>query len=223
MSTSFARAVLVIALLAVCSGFVMGAAAGEDKYIETYESRKMVFHTVREGETLYSIADKNGVSLQSLIRANKLSKTVIHPKQVLIIPGVTPDFEIALSRGFTRDDIMLLARAIHAESRGESFTGQVAVGAVILNRLESREFPNTLREIIMQKHSGTYQFTPVQDGSISLDPDDTAICAAIQAMAGLDPTNGALFFYNPETASDQWIKTLEVQTRIGNHVFASKT
>jgi len=223
MSTSFARAVLVIALLAVCTGYVMGAAAGEDKYIDTYENRKMIFHTVREGETLYGIADKNGVSLQSLIRANRLSKTVIHPKQVLIIPGVTPDFEIALSRGFTRDDIMLLARAIYAESRGESFTGQVAVGAVILNRLESREFPNTLREIIMQKRSGTYQFTPVQDGSISLDPDDTAICAAIQAMAGLDPTNGALYFYNPDTASDQWIRTLEVQTRIGNHVFAAKT
>jgi len=136
---------------------------------------------------------------------------------------MAPDFEMALSRGFTRDDIILLARAIYAESRGESFMGQVAVGAVILNRLESQEFPNTVREIIMQKHKSTYQFTPVQDGSISLEPDDTAICAAIQAIAGLDPTNGALFFYNPETASDQWIRTLQVQSRIGNHVFASKT
>lgn len=163
------------------------------------------------------------MTLQSVIRANRLSRTVIHPKQVLLIPGANPDFEIALSRGYTRDDVFMLARAIHAEARGESFTGQVAVGAVILNRLESEQFPGSIREIVMQKNNGTYQFTPVQDGSINLEPDEIAICAAIQAMAGHDPTNGALYFYNPETATDKWIRTLPVQTRIGNHVFATKS
>lgn len=67
-----------------------------------------------------------------------------------------------------------------------------------------------------------FQFSPVGDGSINLEPDETAINAAIQALMGRDPTKGALFFYNPRTASDQWIRTLPVVTRIGNHVFATK-
>lgn len=222
MSTNFTRAVLVAVLLALILGQAMWAAAGEDSAGLSAGNQKVVYYTVREGDNLSKIAEKTGVPLSALIRANRLSSTVIHPKQVLLIPGNVPDFEVALSRGFTREDIMLLARAIYAEARGETFTGQVAVGAVILNRLESREFPKTVREVIMQRQSGTYQFSPVEDGSINLEPDDIAICAAIQAIAGHDPTNGALYFYNPETASDQWIRTLPVIARIGNHVFASK-
>ncbi|MCL6610669.1 MAG: cell wall hydrolase [Peptococcaceae bacterium] len=223
MSTNLIRAVLVAALLASIFGGVMGAAAGEDRDIFSGRNEKISVYTVREGDNLSNIAEKTGVSLQALIRANRLSSTVIYPKQVLIIPGRAPDFDLAVSRGFTREDIMLLARAIFAEARGESFTGQVAVGAVILNRLESSEFPKTIREVILQENRGVYQFSPVGDGSINLEPDETAICAAIQAIAGHDPTNGALFFYNPVTATDQWIRTLPVIARIGNHVFASRT
>ncbi|MFZ5634620.1 MAG: cell wall hydrolase [Bacillota bacterium] len=223
MSTNFAKAVLIIALLVLFSGLVIGAAAGEEDPKLTGYSQKKNFYTVQEGDSLSKIAEKTGVSVPALIRANRLSSTVIYPKQVLIIPGSGPDFGIAISRGFTREDVMLLARAIYAEARGESFTGQVAVGAVILNRLESRDFPKTIRDVIMQRQSGTYQFSPVEDGSINLEPDEIAICAAIQAIAGQDPTNGALYFYNPETASDRWIRTLPVIARIGNHVFASKT
>jgi len=223
MSTNFTRAVLVTALLVCIFGGVMGAAAGEEKGKFSGKNQKIYFYTVQEGDNLSAIAEKNGISLRTLIRANRLSSTVIFPKQVLIIPGLAPDFELAISRGFSREEVLLLARAIYAEARGESFTGQVAVGAVILNRLASHEFPKTIEGIIMQKHRGTYQFSPVEDGSINLEPDETAICAAIQAIAGQDPTGGALYFYNPETASDQWIKTLPVIARIGNHVFASKT
>lgn len=222
MSTKFTRVVLIFTLMAFSLGCILRVAAGEEPGKQPVESPKAVFYTVKEGDTLNSIAERHGVSLQSVIRANRLSRTVIHPKQVLLIPGANPDFEMALSRGYTRDDVIMLARAIHAEARGESFTGQVAVGAVILNRLKSEQFPGSIREIVMQKHNGTFQFTPVQDGSINLEPDETAICAAIQAMAGHDPTNGALYFYNPETATDQWIRTLQIQTRIGNHVFATK-
>ncbi|MFZ5651256.1 MAG: cell wall hydrolase [Bacillota bacterium] len=222
MSTNFTRAVLIFTLMAFSLGCILRAASGEEPGRQAAENHKAVFYTVKEGETLHSIADRHGVSLQSIVRVNRLSRTVIHPKQVLLIPGANPDFEVALSRGYTRDDVMMLARAIHAEARGESFTGQVAVGAVILNRQKSGDFPGSIREIIMQKHNGTYQFTPVQDGSINLEPDEIAICAAIQAISGHDPTNGALYFYNPEIATDQWIRTLQIQTRIGNHVFATK-
>ncbi len=223
MSTNLTKAVLLTTLLVLFFGAVMKAAAGENIEKSTGKNQKSLFYTVREGDNLSTIAEREGVSLHALIRANRLSSTVIHPKQVLIIPGHSPDFDLAISRGFTRDEIMLLARAIYAEARGESFTGQVAVGAVILNRLQNREFPKTIREIIMQKQSGVYQFSPVADGSIHMEPDEIAICAAIQAITGHDPTNGALYFYNPETATDQWIRTLPVLARIGNHVFASKT
>lgn len=221
MSTNLKNPILLAALPVIFFGCVMGAVAGE-KEMPAAGSQKAVYYTVREGDNLSSIAEKKGVALSALIRANRLSSTVIHPNQVIVIPGHNPDFDLAISRGFTREDVLLLARVIFAEARGESFTGQVAVGAVILNRLENREFPKTIREIIMQRQSGTYQFSPVEDGSINLEPDDIAICAAIQAMSGHDPTNGALYFYNPETASDRWIRSLPVISRIGNHVFAYK-
>lgn len=221
MSTNFTRIVLFSLLLTLIFGSVMRATAGDGTATELNES-KASFYTVQEGDNLSVIAGKTGVPISLLIRSNKLSSTVIHPKQVLMIPGNNPDLELAISRGYTREDIMLLARAIHAEARGESFIGQVAVGAVILNRMNSREFPASIREVIMQRNRSTFQFSPVGDGTINLDPDDTAICAALQAIEGNDPTNGALFFYNPDIAGDKWIKTLPIIARIGNHVFASK-
>lgn len=221
MSTNFTRVIFFSLLLTLIFGSVMRAAAGNNTATVMNEL-KTSFYTVQDGDNLSLIAGKTGVSISLLIRANRLSSTVIHPKQVLLIPGNNPDLEIAISRGYTREDILLLARAIHAEARGESFTGQVAVGAVILNRIKSQEFPSTIREVIMQRNRSTFQFSPVGDGSINLDPDDTAISAALQAIEGHDPTNGALFFYNPDTAGDQWIKTLPIIARIGNHVFASK-
>jgi len=118
---------------------------------------------------------------------------------------------------------MLLARLIHAEARGESFEGQVAVGAVILNRINSPHFPKTIPDVILQKNNRVYQFSPVGDGSINLEPDEKALKAAEQALSGKDPTGGALFFYNPDISGDTWILTLPVVTKIGNHVFATCT
>ena len=228
MRTSYTRTVFVITLLVAIMVCVMGA-SGEntvntvtDTLIVEPEA-KMDFYIVQSGDNLSNIAEKTNSSLGDIISSNRLSKTIIQPGQVLLIPGYSPDIKRAISRGFTREDVQFLARAIYAEARGETFIGQVAVGAVIINRLKSGKFPRTIREVVMQKNGGTFQFSPVKDGSINLDPDETAIYAAIRAIEGHDPTNGALYFYNPETASDRWIKTLPVMTRIGNHVFASKT
>lgn len=183
-------------------------------------------HIVESGDTLYKIAQANGTSVEKLMNINKLRDTLIRPGEILLIP-VQPSYHSSntsyLSRGdFSREDVMLLARIIYAEARGESFTGQVAVGAVILNRVASPGFPKTIREVIFQKENNVYQFSPVADGTINLEPDETAINAALQALMGQDPTNGALFFYNPSIAKDRWIRTLPVVSRIGNHVFATK-
>ncbi len=178
-------------------------------------------YTVQPGDTLSEIANTFDIDLSSLMRANNLKSSIIHPYQVLKIPvGVA---EAHMSRGnISRDDLILLAKAIYAEARGESFEGQVAVGAVILNRVRSPYFPDTIREVILQRDQNICQFTPVSDGTINLTPDRKAIQAAFKALEGCDPTGGALFFYNPSISSDNWIKSLPVITRIGKHVFATK-
>lgn len=118
--------------------------------------------------------------------------------------------------GHTNSDTYLLARCIYGEARGESYTGQVAVGAVVLNRVRSSDFPNTISGVIYQKHA----FTAVSDGQINLTPDQTAINAAKDAMNGWDPTGGCLYYYNPVTATSEWIFSRETVITIGKHVFA---
>lgn len=118
--------------------------------------------------------------------------------------------------GYTDADTYLLARCIYGEARGESYTGQVAVGAVVLNRVRSPQFPNTISGVIYQRHA----FTAVSDGQINLTPDQTAINAAKDAMNGWDPTYGCLYYYNPVTATSEWIFSRETVVTIGKHVFA---
>ncbi len=122
----------------------------------------------------------------------------------------------AASASIVSSDHRLLSKLVYAEARGEPYKGQVAVAAVVLNRVKSSSFPNTISGVIYQKGA----FSCVTDGQINLTPDDTAIRAARDAMNGWDPTGGCLYYYNPKTASDQWIRTRTVKTVIGNHSFA---
>ena len=122
----------------------------------------------------------------------------------------------SLGRLVSKEDVELLTRVIHGEARGENFEGQVAVGAVVLNRLKDPRFPKTMRTVIYQ--SGA--FTAVDDKQIQLDPNDQSYKAAEAALSGVDPTNGALFYFNPRIATDNWIKSRSVIKRIGNHTFS---
>ena len=115
----------------------------------------------------------------------------------------------------TSGDSYLLARLIYAEARGEPYTGQVAVGAVVLNRVKSSSFPNTISGVIYQAGA----FDVVSDGQINLTPNSTATRAAQDAMNGWDPTYGCLFYYNPKTATSAWMKAKTIHLTIGNHVF----
>ena len=117
---------------------------------------------------------------------------------------------------YTSSDTYLLAKAIYAEARGESYEGQVAVGAVIMNRVRSSKFPNTVSGVIYQSNA----FTAVSDGQINLSPDKTAMNAAQDAINGWDPTYGCLYYYNPAVATSSWIFGRQTVTTIGKHVFA---
>ena len=116
----------------------------------------------------------------------------------------------------SNSDMALLAKCVHAEARGESYVGQVAVAAVILNRVKSPKFPNTISGVIYQP----YAFTCVNDGQINLSPNQSAYNAAQDAMNGWDPTYGAIYYYNPKTATSSWIRTRSTTVTIGKHVFA---
>lgn len=113
-------------------------------------------------------------------------------------------------------DLYLLAKCVHAEARGEPYAGQVAVAAVVLNRVKSSSFPNTIAGVIYQP----WAFTSVIDGQINYEPNTSAYNAARDAMNGWDPTYGCLFFYNPATATSKWIYSRQVVTTIGRHTFA---
>ena len=112
-------------------------------------------------------------------------------------------------------NINLLARAIYGEARGESYTGQVAVGAVIMNRVRSSKFPNTIAGVIYQ--SGA--FDAVSDGQINLTPDSTAKKASQDALNGWDPSYGAIYYFNPNTATNKWIWSRPMTVTIGKHRF----
>ena len=112
-------------------------------------------------------------------------------------------------------ETQLLARCVFGESRGEPYKGQVAVAAVILNRVRSSSFPNSVAGVIYQP--GAYSV--VGDGQINLSPNDSAVKAAKDALNGYDPTNGCLYYYNPAKTSNAWIRSRPIIARIGEHVF----
>ncbi len=116
---------------------------------------------------------------------------------------------------YSSSDFTLLARLISAEARGESHIGRVAVAAVVLNRIEHPSFPDTVSGVIYQNGA----FSCLYDGQFYEEIDESAYLAARDALNGLDPSGGAIYYYNPKTATNKWIRNREVITTIGNHVF----
>ena len=149
---------------------------------------------------------KNGLKVDGIVGNNTL--------KALGMP--TSSSSSSSSSGYSESDINLLARLIYGEARGESYVGQVAVGAVVMNRIKSSSFPNTMSGVIYQR----YAFTAVDDGQINLSPNETARKAALDAINGWDPYYGALYYYNPATATSAWIFTRKTTVTIGRHVFA---
>lgn len=170
-------------------------------------------YTVVRGDSLFKLGQRFGVSATQLMRDNGLRSDRIIAGQVLVVPrgSAAPAAPVR-----TSEDEHLLAQMIHAEAMGEPYLGKVAVGGVILNRVRSPLFPNTLRGVLFQPG----QFQPVMNGSIWRPPGAEALRAARDAAGGWDPSRGALYFYNPGRSTNHWIFSRPVILRIGSHVFA---
>lgn len=129
--------------------------------------------------------------------------------------GISLSSTTSTSSSTSSTDLNLLARVVYGEARGEPYTGQVAVAAVVLNRVRSSSFPNSVAGVVYQ--SGA--FDCVSDGQINLTPNRSAYNAAKDALNGWDPTYGCLFYYNPRTATSKWMLSRTIKLSIGNHAF----
>ena len=147
-------------------------------------------------------------------RKNGLTVDGIAGPQTLKAMGIYSS-STSNSSSSNSNNVNLLAKLIYGESRGEPYTGQVAVGAVVMNRVKSSSFPNTISGVIYQ--SGA--FDVVRDGQINLTPDSTAKKAAQDAINGWDPSYGAIYYFNPATATNKWIWSRPVTVTIGRHRF----
>ncbi len=136
---------------------------------------------------------------------------------IFYITNLLPKKDVQAASSGSSSDIQLLARAINGEARGEPYEGQVAIGAVILNRVKDSRFPNTIAGVIYQ--SGA--FTAVSDGQINqaMEDEATVMKAARDAMNGWDPTDGAVYYFNPATATNKWIWSRPLIKTIGKHRF----
>lgn len=136
---------------------------------------------------------------------------------IIYVINMLPKEEVQAASSGRSSDVQLIARAINGEARGEPYEGQVAIGAVILNRVKDSRFPNTIAGVIYQ--SGA--FTAVADGQINQTMEDeaTVMKAARDAMNGWDPTGGAVYYFNPATATNKWIWSRPLIKTIGKHRF----
>jgi N-acetylmuramoyl-L-alanine amidase len=176
-------------------------------------------HTVSHGDTIWKISQWYGTTVNEIKRANNHWSDNIYPNQKLVITWPSAPASRGSStniQSVSRNDSELMAKMVYAESRGEPFEGQVAVASVILNRVKDSRFPNTVSGVIYQPGA----FTPVQNGQLYQTPNATAYRAVDNAMKGWDASGGAIYFYNPDTATSAWIWSRQIVKKIGKHYFA---
>lgn len=187
------------------------------------------YHTVKSGETLYSISRKYGVNIDAIRKASAEWDDIIYPGQQLLMPNgstsSTPKTEAPTTTtkpaviSYTASKLDLLARLVRAEAENQSYKAKVAVAAVVINRVQSPLFANTINGVIYEKSGGYYQFTPVVNGHINKTASSTDLQAAKEALQGSDPTNGALFYFD-ESTTNQWLRSKKVALIDGNMIFS---
>lgn len=199
-------------------------------------------YTVKQGDTLNNIAKTNGISLASLRKANCKWNNTLAVGQKLILPGVkstttasnttasTVSYKAAVSARavesatksavipYTKAEKDLLARLITAEATGQPFNAMVAIGGVVINRVQSRDWPDTITDVIYDVPGGFYQFTPVKNGFINKPASSIAIKAAGEALLGADPSKGAMFYFD-DSSTNRWLWSKPLTARYGKMVF----
>lgn len=204
---------MTLVLIFCCSGSVsalskMGSTGGEVREIQTRLKKWGYYKGSVDG--IYGTKTKNAVI--SFQKKNKLTADGIAGPSTLAAMGISSG---SANKGTSTNDYNLLARLISAEARGEPYVGQVAVGAVVLNRVAHSSFPNSISGVIYQ--SGA--FSCLYDGQFNKAVSDSAYKAARDALNGWDPSGGAIYYYNPKTATSKWIFSRPVITTIGDHRF----
>lgn len=215
--------IILINLMIIAMLFNSGAAHALSKYGSTGSEVTQIQQRLQElgydpgtVDGIYGTRTKNAVI--AFQRAYGLSDDGIAGPKTLEALGITSGGGSGGGSygGFSESDVQLLAKIISAESRGEPYQGQVAVGAVIMNRISHPSFPNTLSGVIYQEGA----FSCLYDGGINAAVADSAYQAAREAINGSDPTGGAIYYYNPAKTTNKWIWSRQVVAVIGAHNFA---
>ncbi len=191
----------------------------EDKSLEPITGER---YTVKKGDTLSLIAKRANISTNHLKQLNNIYSDIIYENQVLKLKGTINNSsnEVASRGGERSEDLYWLSRIIHAEAQGETYEGRVAVGNVIINRVNSSKFPNTIKGVVFDKQDGYTQFSPVIDGTIYNTPDAESIRAATDVLNGARPVGNALYFLNPRKSTNFWItQNRQYMKTIGLHDF----
>lgn len=207
---------LLILFLTICTAISTNAVSksgskGEEvEKIQTKLKRWGYYSGIIDG--VYGWQTESAV--RSFQKKNNLTADGIAGEKTLNAMGIANEKSISAQ---TDANIELLARVINGEARGEPYEGQVAVGAVVLNRVNHPSFPNSISGVVYQKGA----FTAVDDGQINAQMYESSHRAARDALNGWDPTGGAIYYYNPATATNKWIRTREIVCTIGKHVFCN--
>ena len=205
---------IMLLLFSVCASALskMGSRSEEVRSIQ--QALKSRGYYTGNIDGIFGTATKNAVT--AFQRDNGLKVDGIAGKETLKALNIA-DADLNSYGGYSSADYELLARIISAEARGEPYLGQVAVGAVVLNRIEHPSFPDTLSGVVYQKGA----FSCLYDGQFWENIEDSAYKAAPDAINGLDPSGGAIYYYNPVKSTNKWIFSRPIITTIGDHRFCS--
>ena len=193
-------------------------------------------YQVVKGDSLWELGQQNGITIDVIKQENNLRTNLIYTGEILQIPDLeevavqsaepekeTQEIEQVKEKeqeksavSISNEELDLLERLVEAEAKGESYEGKVAVATVVLNRVGSSQFPDSITKVINQKNA----FSPVQNGEINKPASNEAKQAVEEALTRKDRLHDSIYFYNPEIATDDWIRTRDVVETIGNHVFA---
>jgi N-acetylmuramoyl-L-alanine amidase len=170
-------------------------------------------YKVERGDTLYRVAKKTGLTVSDIKQRTGLNRNQLKIGENLIIPSAS---NTKVTNTVVSGSVNLLAHLIHGEAETEPYIGKVAVGGVVMNRIQNPRFPKSIAGVVYQPHA----FESVSNGIFNEPVSNESLKAAVDAISGWDPSGGALYFFNPSKTSNPWIWARRIVTQIGQHVFA---